>query len=252
MFPDRRVVALYGTDLARVLGVLGEQSPEASVERLQGIMAPYRAGDRPVQGAFELIATIATAAAGIDGLYRSQSSDAHVQRYIDAARSAGLIVILDLQPGRSDFLTEARRYDAFLRQPDVHLALDPEWRVGPDERPGGGLVGSVDAAEVNAVADYLAALVAEEQLPDKMLVVHQFQSRMIGNRERLVEPDGVTLTIHMDGFGTRTQKLDTYRAVQATDPFDNGFKLFFDEDIDMFEANDVLAIDPSPDLITYQ
>ncbi len=251
LFPGRRIVALYGNDTAAALGVLGEQPPDEAADRLEQIAAPYRQGDRPVQGAFELIATIATAAPGPSGLYRSVSSDEHVQRYLDAAVANGLLLILDIQPGQSDFLTELRRYESFLRRPEVHVALDPEWNVDPGQVPG-EVVGQVDATEVNAVAEYLSEIVVEENLPEKMLVVHQFQDRMLTNRELLREPDGIAVTIHMDGFGTQEQKLTTYEIVQAAPPFNNGFKLFFDEDIDMFTPAEVLQLDPVPDLITYQ
>jgi hypothetical protein len=251
LFPATRVVALYGNDVAAALGVLGEQPPAEAAQRLATVAAPYEAGDRPVRGAFELIATIANSAPGADGLYRSPSSPEQVQRYLDVAVANDLLLILDIQPGRSDFLTELRRYDAFLRHPNVHAALDPEWHVGPGQVPG-QTVGQVSAAEVNVVAEYLASIVAEEGIPEKLLVVHQFQERMITERDQLREPPGVLLTIHMDGFGTREQKLATYGVVAVDPPWNNGFKLFYDEDVDMFTPNEVLALDPVPDLITYQ
>jgi hypothetical protein len=251
LFPSTRVVALYGNDVAAALGVLGEQPPAEAAQRLATVAAPFDTGDRPVRGAFELIATIANSAPGPDGLYRSPSSAAQVQRYLDVAAANDLLLILDIQPGRSDFLTELRRYDAFLRHPNVHAALDPEWHVGADQVPG-QTVGQVSAAEVNAVADYLSSIVVEEGIPEKLLVVHQFQERMITERDQLREPPGVLLTIHMDGFGTREQKLATYGVVAVDPPLNNGFKLFYDEDIDMFTPSEVLALDPVPDLITYQ
>lgn len=252
VFPNVRVVALYGNDSSPALGVLGEQPPDAAAARLEQVIAPFRAvSDRPIQGAFELIATVAQAAPGPSGLYRAPSSDAFVQRYLDAARAHGLMLILDIQPGRSDFLTEAKRYEAFLRQPDVHLALDPEWRVGPNSVPG-QVVGQVSAAEVNSVADWLAAIVAEEKLPEKLFIVHQFQVRMITDRAALRDPAGLAVTIHMDGFGTRSQKLATYSFTQAAAPFHNGFKLFYDEDVNMFSPAETLGLSPVPDLITYQ
>lgn len=251
LFPSTRVVALYGNDVAAALGVLGEQPPAQAAERLAAVAAPYNSGDRPVRGAFELIATIASSTPGGDGLYRSVSSAAHVQRYLDVAVANDILLILDIQPGRSDFLTELKRYDAFLRHPNVHAALDPEWHVGPGQVPG-QVVGQVSAAEVNHVADYLSSIVAEEGIPEKLLVVHQFQERMVTQRSELREPPGVVVTIHMDGFGTRQQKLATYGVVAADPPFNNGFKLFYDEDINMFRPSEVLALDPVPDLITYQ
>jgi len=170
------------------------------------------------------------------------------------ARRNGYYLILDLQAGQSDFLTEAKYYEEFLRQPDVGIALDPEWRTPPPARPKGGFVGQVDAAEVNSVIDYMAQLVQEEDLPEKLLVVHQFQDRMITNKAQLVEQPGVALMIHMDGFGSRAEKLNSYSIVRVEAPLNMGLKLFFDEDIDLYDAATALGgeFDPVPDLISYQ
>jgi hypothetical protein len=251
IFPNFRIVAMYGNDTASVLGVLGEQSPEQAAVRLESIAAPFRKGDRPVLGAFEYIATVATASPGPTGLYRAPSTEAQVQRYLDAARAHGLYLILDIQPGRADFLPEVQRYEKFLRQPDVGLALDPEWHVGPNSLPG-KVVGQVSAAEVNQVADYLAGIVAQDHLPEKLFVVHQFQVRMITDKQTLRDPAGLAVVIHMDGFGTRGEKLTTYSFTKVAPPFHNGFKLFYDEDVNMFSPAETMALDPAPELITYQ
>lgn len=254
MFPGRRVVALYGTERSERLGVLGEQSPSDAAARLAEIAEPWRAGAEPVLPAFELIATLATGTPEDRGVYNLRSSPEFVQEYLDVARRHGYYLILDLQPGQSDFLTEAKYYEEFLRQPDVGLALDPEWRTPPPARPKGGLVGQVDAAEVNQVIDYVAQLVAEEDLPEKLLVVHQFQDRMVTNRDLLVERPGVAVVIHMDGFGDRSNKLESYDVVRAEPPFDMGLKLFYDEDTDLLGATEVLGglFDPVPVVVTYQ
>jgi hypothetical protein len=77
---------------------------------------------------------------------------------------------------------------------------------------------------------------------------------MITDRDQLVERPGVALTIHMDGFGDRPNKLDSYDIVRAEPPLDMGLKLFYDEDVDLLDAADVLGglFDPVPLLITYQ
>jgi hypothetical protein len=123
--------------------------------------------------------------------------------------------------------------------------------VGPTSIPG-QVVGQVSAAEVNQVGDWLAAIVAEEDLPEKLFVIHQFQVRMITERDQLRDHAGLATTIHMDGFGTRGQKLTTYSFTQAAPPFHNGFKLFYDEDVQIFQPHEVLGLAPVPDLITYQ
>lgn len=250
LFPDRRMVAFYGGTDSR-LGVLGEGTIDEAAERLKAQAAPYARPGRPVLPAFELIATVATASAGADGMYRSVSSAETVRHYLDAARRHGAYLVLDIQPGRSDFLTEARRYEEFLSQPDVGLALDPEWRMKPHERPG-QTVGQVDAAEVNAVSAYVADLIVGHDLPEKLFIVHQFQTRMLTNRDLLEDRDRVAVMIHMDGFGSREQKLDTYRHVQVTTPFWNGFKLFYDEDTNLFTPDELLAVSPPPEYVSYQ
>ncbi|MDJ0770585.1 MAG: hypothetical protein QNJ12_17460 [Ilumatobacter sp.] len=254
LFDDRMIVAMYGTDRTPRLGVLGEQDPAAAARRLDEIAEPWRAGDRSVLPAFELIATLATSDPGDDGLYRLRSSHEFVRRYLDEARRQGYYLILDLQPGRSDFLTEAKYYEDLLREPDVGLALDPEWRTEPPARPRGGFIGTVDAAEVNAVINWLADLVAEEQLPEKLLVVHQFTPDMLTNRDQVVTREGIAFNVHMDGFGRRAVKLDTYSKIRVEAPWYNGLKLFYDEDVDIFTAADVLdgVFDPTPVLVTYQ
>ncbi|CAN5418474.1 hypothetical protein BH23ACT9_BH23ACT9_20220 [soil metagenome] len=255
LLPDNRIVAFYGSHFSDQLGALGQQPPDQVGPRLEDQATPYRdLSDRPVMLGFNLIATLATAAPGEDGQYRARSTDEEIQQWLDAAREIDAYLILDLQPGRSDFLTEAQVYERFLREPDVGLALDPEWRVGPDEAPGGGRIGSVDAAEVNAVSTWLAELVREEQLPEKLLVLHNFRLDMITNRDQLLAPDGIAINFHMDGEGSPDLKRESYRILrQEPPPFTNGFKVFYERDpAPIMQPGDVMALDPPPVVITYQ
>lgn len=253
VFDNQRIVAYYGNHRSSLLGVLGETGPEAAVGRVKAAAKRFDQPGRKGTGAFEMIVTVAQASAGIDGNYSRPSSLEEVSRWIDVAEREGLYVILDIQPGRSDFFTESVRYRELLLRPNVGLALDPEWRMGPTQRPG-QTVGSVTAGEVNRVSKWLSDLVLENDLPEKMFIVHQFQSRMIKNRERLVDRRGLATIIHADGFGGRAIKMATYSVIHTSPPFYNGFKLFIDEDTRMFEPQEVLAFDPLPvpDLITYQ
>ncbi len=253
VFADQRIVAYYGNHLSPLLGVLGETGPEAAVPRVKAAAARFDEPEKKATGAFEMIVTVAQASAGGDGNYSHPSKLEDVARWIDVAEREGLYVILDIQPGRSDFLTETVRYRELLLRPNVGLALDPEWRMGPTQRPG-QTVGSVTAAEVNQVSKWLSDLVIENDLPEKMFILHQFQSRMIKNREQVVDRPGLATVIHADGFGGRAIKLQTYSIIQVGPPLYNGFKLFIDEDTRIFQPSDVLAFDsvPVPDLITYQ
>lgn len=253
VFEDQRIIAYYGNHLSPLLGVLGETGPEAAVGRVQRAAARFDAPDKKGVGAFEMIVTVAQRSAGRDGNYSHPSNLDDVSRWIDVAEANGLHVILDIQPGRSDFLTESQRYESLLLRPNVHLALDPEWRMKPWQRPG-QLVGSVEASEVNQVSAWLSNLTIENDLPEKMFILHQFQTRMIKNRDTLIDRPGLATVIHADGFGGRAIKQQTYSIIKVDPPFYNGFKLFIDEDTGIYQPSEVLQFSPNPvpDLVTYQ
>lgn len=252
LFPHHRLVALYGHHGSASLGVLGEQPPDEAYARLRPVAAPYGADGREVLPTFELIVSLATAGPGPDGDYSAPSTRAQIQPWLDAARAADAYLLLDLQPGRTDFLTEARRYEDLLREPDVGLALDPEWRLGPDQRHL-EQVGSVDASEVNAVSAWLAGLVRDHGLPQKLFVVHQFQLRMVTNRDQLALRPELATVVQMDGQGSRAAKLATWASLTRTaGAWRHGFKLFYDEDPDLFAPADVLDLTPEPVYVSYQ
>ena len=251
ILPEFRVVAYYGAPQSRELGALGIGSPRGAARRLARQGRPYGTKRRPVLPALELITVIANADPGDDGMYRSRQRDAVIRRYLRAARRAKAILLLDLQPGRSDFFTEATRLEKWLKEPDVSLALDPEWRAHDSEVPG-QVIGHVGAREVNATSAWLAQLVAKHDLPEKLFVLHQFTFGMITNRAAVVDQPGLATVIHVDGFGGRSIKQQKYQALKSAPPFANGLKLFHDEDTDMFTPPDVLAMVPAPDLVTYQ
>ena len=255
LLPHRRLVALYGHPGAGSLGVLGEQDVEKAVARAKEVAAQYEPfSSAPVVPAFEIITTIASSAAGSDGDYSTESDVEKIRPWVDAAREAGLYVLLDLQPGRADFLTQAKRYEELLLEPHVGLALDPEWRLEPDQRHM-RQIGSVDAEEVNAVADWLAGLTREHRLPQKALVVHQFRLSMIEGRENLdASHDELAVILHADGNGTPEEKLATWNALRRSAP-DGVFwawKNFYDEDRPTFTPQQTMELEPAPLLVTYQ
>lgn len=126
VLPAFRVVAHYGNAEAAALGVLGETPPEEAASRVEAAAAPFARPDRSVLPAFELIVTVAQGSPGPEGTYSRPTPVELVWRWLEAARAARMLLILDLQPGTGDFLSDAQRYEELLRQPDVGLALDPE------------------------------------------------------------------------------------------------------------------------------
>ncbi|MEQ6902329.1 hypothetical protein [Nocardioides sp. YIM 152588] len=249
--PGRTLVAYYGTAGSGALGVLGERDPAASHRRLVRAARPFAGGDGEAQPVYELIVTIADAHPGRDGDFNHDIDRAAVRRYLAAARRQGALVLLDVQPGRADFAQVARRWAWALRRPHVGLALDPEWRMARGQVPG-RVLGSVRAAEVNRVSAWLSAMVVRRDLPEKLLVVHQFRTSMLPDAERVRDRRGLALVQHVDGFGTPRQKLDTYRVVARPDTFRMGFKLFYDEDSRLMRPREVAAIRPRVRFVSYQ
>jgi hypothetical protein len=252
IFPDHRVVAFYGAPQSERLGALGIGTPAQAGARLRRVARGYARTSRPVLPAFELIATIAAAHPGDDGLYRIQQSAEVIDRYLLAARRVKGLLLLDIQPGRGDFLSEARRLERWLREPDVGIALDPEWHAGPTEIPG-QTIGSATADEINEVARYVSGIVRSGDLPEKLFVVHQFTRAMIADKPRVLRPPGLATTFNADGFGDRANKVSKYELFTSEPPrFDDGFKLFYEEDTNLMGPREVLALHPPPDLVVYE
>ena len=256
LFPGRLLVALYGAPGTPALGVLGEQGLEASIQRARDHAVPYEPlVDATVVPTFEIIATVASSAAGADGDYSDEADPEGLRPWVEAAGEAGIYVVLDLQPGRTDFRTQAERYRSLLELPHVGLALDPEWRLGPGEvhlRQ----IGSVGIDEVNGVVTWLADLTREKALPQKLLVLHQFRLAMVEGRERLdTSRQELAVMVHADGQGAQPDKQATWRALHqgAPAPLSWGWKNFYDEDLPMLTAAETIAqVSPRPQLITYQ
>ncbi|MBK5217102.1 MAG: hypothetical protein JJE02_05920, partial [Propionibacteriales bacterium] len=256
LFPNRQLVALYGYPGTDALGVLGEQGTQASIKRAKKLAKRYQTFTKmPVVPTFEIIATVAAAEAGKDKDYSREASLAKLKPWVDAAGKAGVYVVLDLQPGRSDFLKQAKRYESLLKQPHVGLALDPEWRLKKKQKHL-RQTGSVKIIEVNRVAAWLADLTRKNTLPQKLLVLHQFQLQMINGRSKLdMSHPELSMVIHFDGQGTRPEKRATWKALHGGAPKGVfwGWKNFYDEDKPMLTIKKtVQQVRPTPQFVSYQ
>lgn len=202
--------------------------------------------------ALELVAVLAQQAPGADGLYRRRAAAEEIEQVAAWARSRDYLVILDIQPGRSTFAAEVAALAPFLAQPDVHLALDPEWAMAPGQVPG-QTIGSADAATVNHTIQTLAAIVAEHDLPPKLLIVHRFQDRMLANAAQIDLDPRVQVVITMDGVGGPEAKIGRYGQVVRDQPVQfAGFKVFYTQDTNPLTPEQVLGLDPAPHVVIYQ
>jgi hypothetical protein len=252
---NNQILAFYGKPDSRSMGILGEYSKEDIAQLLEGYARLYsvRNNGQGIVTAFYLIYGTCWPGGEIGYL-----KDSIVQEYIDFARGRGMLVFVDHQIGKYPVTEAMRRLLPWLRYPNVHIALDPEWRTESPMRE----IGSISAEELNAAqAEMSAYLDTEGILGVKMLVVHQFNDRMIADRERVrADYDGVLLIHTADGFGPPALKRASYsfNAKASNMPL-KGFKLFFKTDVagagyddPLLLPAEVLALDPCPRLIIYQ
>ncbi len=250
-----RFAALYGVPDSPALGCLGEQPLPQTLARAKELAATYAPlSPVPVYPTLEIIATVASASPTDNGDYSQEADPAALEPWVLAAKEAGVYVVLDLQPGRSDFLTQAKMYENLLRQPNVGLALDPEWRLAPNQVPL-AQIGSASIDEINSVAAWLADITAQNKVPQKLLVLHQFRLDMLPGREQLDTSHAeLAYVIQMDGQGSQPQKLATWQTITATPPANVafGWKNFYDEDHPMLDPTATMQIAPMPWYISYQ
>ncbi|MGJ9517050.1 hypothetical protein [Actinotignum sp. GS-2025b] len=252
----KRYVALYGSPVTAALGVLGEQGVEETAARAAEHAQPYRAlTEDTVIPAMELIVTVAAGQPGDDGNYSHEWDPDIFVPYIEAAARHGQYVVLDFQPGRSSFPEQVKRYEKLLRYPNVGIALDPEWRLGPEDFPL-ERIGHVEIAEVNETVQWLADFVRENQLPQKVVILHQFQVQMLRDVDQLDQSRAeVALVIHADGQGSQAAKQDTWRTLHSHAPAGVawGWKNFYDEDKPMLTPEETYTqVEPMPAFVSYQ
>ena len=256
--PSKRIVAYYGNPLVKKMGILGELPPEQMLAKFDGELERWRKADpsTPVQPALHLIAVVAQGSAGKDGMWRARMSDSLIERVYSWAQRKNAILFLDVQVGHSTLQQELPRLAKFLKRPDVHLGIDPEFSMKTGAKPG-TKIGTFDAADVNYATSFLADLVASEKIPPKVLVVHRFTRPMLTNTKSIRLDPKVQIVINMDGWGPQWMKLDSYHDYVYLHPVQyTGFKLFYHNDTKkggpLLTPEQVLKLIPKPVYIQYQ
>jgi hypothetical protein len=258
LLPKNRIVAYYGNPLSKKMGVLGELPEKEMLAKFDRTLDEWRKADpaTPVIPALHLIAVVAQGAPGRDGKYKLRMTDSLVQRIYNLARTKNALTFLDIQVGKSTVQEEVPRLEQFLKRPDVHLGLDPEFSMKFGDPPG-KKIGTMSAADINFAIDYLSKLVRDNNLPPKILVVHRFTRPMITNYKAIKLDPRVQVVIDMDGWGAPWLKYDSYRDYVAAEPVQfTGFKLFYHNDTKSGEPiltpAEVLLLTPKPLYIQYQ
>jgi hypothetical protein len=259
ILPHQRIVAYYGNPLSKRMGVLGEYPKEEMLRRLQQETARWEKADPSlaVQPALHLVAVVAQGAAGKDGKYRMVMPDKIVNQVYDWAKEVKGILFIDIQTGHSDLRDLLPRFEWLLKNPDVHLGIDPEFNMKKSGKKPGSKIGTYDAADINYAAGFLQELVKQYHLPPKVFVVHRFTRNMVTNAKNIVLRPEVQIVMNMDGWGAPWLKRDSYRDYIVKEPVQfTGFKLFYHNDTKkgdpLMTPEDLLKLNPKPIYIQYQ
>lgn len=220
ILPDKRIIAFYGNPLSNRMGILGEFPVDEMLRRLDQEVATWRRLDpaTPVQPALHLIAVVAQGTPMRDGKYRLRMDSTLIEKVYGWARSRNALLFVDVQVGHSTLQSELPWLERFLKRPDVHLGIDPEFSMKDGTSVPGRRIGTYDAADVNWAVQYLAGLVDKYQLPPKILVVHRFTKNGVTNANRIALDPRVQVVMHMDGFGAPWLKRDSYYSYIKKEP----------------------------------
>ena len=259
ILPFKRIVAYYGNFYSKGMGVLGEYPQDQMLSMLQNVVAQWTMADpnTPAIPAIDYIAVTAQGSPGADGKYKLRMPDSQIDYALQLAAKVNGIVILDVQVGLSDLPTEIPLLKKYLSMPQVHLAIDPEFAMHNGEKPG-GVIGTMDATDVNYVIKYLSMLVDANNLPPKILIVHRFTEDMMTDYKQIKPSSEVQVVMDMDGWGSPAKKKNTYLQVIGDEPIQfTGFKLFYKNDLfppstRMMTPEEILKLTPSPVFIQYQ
>ncbi|MDB5254018.1 MAG: hypothetical protein JWL80_84 [Parcubacteria group bacterium] len=259
ILPFKRIVAYYGNFYSKGMGVLGEYPEDEMLSRLKAEVNVWNAADpnTPVVPAIHYIATTAQGSAGKQGFYMLRMPDSQIDHALELADKIDGIVFLDIQVGLSNLQRELPMLEKYLAMPNVHLGIDPEFSMKTGAKPG-SVIGTMDAADINYAAEYLAKLVRDNNLPPKVLVIHRFTEDMLTNYKQIKPLPEVQIVVDMDGWGFGAKKLNTYQQVVYKEPVQfTGFKLFYKNDLKppstrLLTPQELLNLSPQPLYIQYQ
>jgi hypothetical protein len=259
ILPYKRVIAYYGNLYSTRMGILGELPKPQMFAKLKEEIAKWEKADpqTPVQPALHYIAVTAQGEPGKAGKYRLRMPFTQIDKVMAMAEEINAIVFLDIQVGLGTLQEEVPQLVDYLKKPNVHLGIDPEFSMKGGQKPG-AVIGSFDASDVNYTIDYLAKLVRENNLPPKILVVHRFTQPMVKDYKSIKKTPEVQIVMHMDGWGEPAKKIGTYKHFIYTEPVQfTGFKLFYKNDIKiapnrMLTPDELMKLKPAPMYIQYQ
>ena len=258
ILPFKRIVAYYGNLYSKNMGILGELPKQQMLDKLMGEVKGWEKADTlmEVVPALHYIAVTAQGSPGKGNKYRLRMPFHQIDSVLKMAEQINAIVFLDVQVGLSTLQDEIPELEKYLKMPNVHLGIDPEFSMKTGQKPG-SVIGSFDAADINYTTDYLQKIVKESNLPPKVLVIHRFTQAMVKNYKDIKIKPEVQIVMDMDGWGFPAKKINTYKQFIYREPVEyTGFKLFYKNDTRnntrMLTHEELLKLKPRPVYIQYQ
>ena len=261
ILPGHRIVAFYGNIRSKGMGILGREPKAQMMRKFDKVLAEWQAADPnlPVMPALHSVTITAQGAAGSDGKYRLMNSKSTIEETRAWAKEKNAILFLDVQVGLSDLEHELPKLTEYLKDPTIHLGIDPEFAMQTKGVRPGKKIGTYDAKDVNYAINFLARIVSENHLPPKLLMVHRFTQGMLTNYQNIKLDPRVQVIMDMDGWGDPVLKKDSYKAYIQKQPVQyTGFKLFYEYDIKrkpfhlMTPKEVITELTPVPLYVQYQ
>lgn len=276
--PTNRIVAAYG-----ILGGGPVNGPASTVSmldnflpQLQQLGQQYAALDptHPVKLGIDLVVNSIQPCSAFPRYCSSWPNDSDMQAYVTYCQQHNLLLFFDVQLGTEPVKDAVMNHllPYLQKYPFAELALDTEFHF-PDNPQGYAdaagypcCLGWMDASEINWASDELAQISMQNQLPRKVLIVHQWNPAVLPDKQNIHPNPNVSLVLQSDGFGGYDNKLGDYQVFVQQDLLEyGGYKLFFhycdggcSYDIDPNGVaqpqtpQQVMQIFPQPLFISYQ
>ncbi len=248
---DELIVAYYGRPGTASLGVLGQYPIEELMPKIKAKADEYAkvTGNKNITPAFDIIYGLATSAPGRKKDYILPLSDEKLMKYINAAKSNGFAVFIDLQLGKMTPVEAVKPVLQYLKYNNVHIAIDPEFEVHDLNVRPGKVIGHISGDEINQVQAAMTDYMKKNSITEnKILLVHMFTPKMVKDKKSVKNYDKINLIMNLDGHGSPELKTDIYNGLYTADisaKVAGGFKLFFREDKpSMMTPKQVMGIDP--------
>lgn len=256
ILPYHRIVAYYGNLYSKRMGVLGQFPKKEMLGKLKVEIAKWERADStlPVMPALHYVAVTAQSKGGKN---RMRMPFRQIDTIVKWTNEIEGIAFLDIQVGWSTLEEEVPELEKYLKMPNVHLGVDPEFSMKDGAVPG-KKIGTFNADDINYTINYLTDLVKKHNLPPKILVVHRFTQGMVRNATDIKPTPQVQVVMDMDGWGDKILKRSTWLRYIKKEPVQfTGFKLFYKNDTrkdpdGMYTPDEVANFIPRPIYIQYQ